>query len=683
MNIKFKKLISIFLVVVLFVGIVPMGESGEFNFSAFKLNVSAATTSQQNIVAWADYYYGITWTAQKTVSGWKGNYTYSKGSSYRLPYGQPVTKGKYIGYGVSVDDFLSATNDVDSVFYTTKSYYSGYSSNSVYYATDCSGFVSLCWGITRKTTASIPNCSTGLGKLSSSTVNKLQIGDCLNSTSDGHVVLVTDVVYSGDTVKTVEITEQTPPQLKRTTYTAGNLVSKYNSKGYSIYRYNGTVPAPPNTGNIWFHDITKPDNSSAGIEPDTTFSISGEYKFWFKESNDDPNYYIDLYIDDKIVADHIGSDSDGYVSYIINTAYLSNGGHEIKAVLTHSKGVETVVKKFIVRNNKCNIIFNANGGTTPTVSKTVTYNGTYGTLPTPTRTGYTFNGWYTATSGGTKITADTKVTITANQTLYAQWKCNHNYTSSITTQPTCLNTGVKTFTCSTCGNKYTETVPTKGHTPVTDKAVSATCTTAGKTEGSHCSVCNAVIKAQTTIPATGHRLGDWVLLINPTYDTEGLRVKKCTICSVVLESEAIPKLEGYLFEENQESTVINYETKTIYGLEEGVYDLEGYVEYEGCVLEYNPTAFGFGTGTKVDIVKDGEVVDTYTIIIFGDINGDGYVDSFDVPDVMAFVNYNSQYESGSVQEMAADINGDGFVDESDLFLIDLASTFAYTVEQSR
>lgn len=60
------------------------------------------------------------------------------------------------------------------------------------------------------------------------------------------------------------------------------------------------------------------------------------------------------------------------------------------------------------------VTFNANGGTTPTASKTVTYNSTYGTLPTPTRSGYTFDGWYTTTSGGTKITSSTTVQITSN-----------------------------------------------------------------------------------------------------------------------------------------------------------------------------------------------------------------------------------------------------------------------------
>ncbi len=74
--------------------------------------------------------------------------------------------------------------------------------------------------------------------------------------------------------------------------------------------------------------------------------------------------------------------------------------------------------------NSYTVTFDANGGTTPTASKSVTYASTYGTLPTPTRTGYTFNGWYTAKTSGTKIISTTTVSITAAQTLYAQWTAN-------------------------------------------------------------------------------------------------------------------------------------------------------------------------------------------------------------------------------------------------------------------
>lgn len=58
----------------------------------------------------------------------------------------------------------------------------------------------------------------------------------------------------------------------------------------------------------------------------------------------------------------------------------------------------------------------------------VTYNSTYGNLLnyTPTKAGYTFDGWYTAPIGGTKITSSTKVTITSNQNLYSHWTENNN-----------------------------------------------------------------------------------------------------------------------------------------------------------------------------------------------------------------------------------------------------------------
>ena len=73
------------------------------------------------------------------------------------------------------------------------------------------------------------------------------------------------------------------------------------------------------------------------------------------------------------------------------------------------------------QNEKYTVTFNANGGSVSTTSKTVTNGSTYGDLPTPTRSGYGFDGWYTVASGGTKITSSTKVSLSANQTLYAHW----------------------------------------------------------------------------------------------------------------------------------------------------------------------------------------------------------------------------------------------------------------------
>jgi uncharacterized repeat protein (TIGR02543 family) len=72
--------------------------------------------------------------------------------------------------------------------------------------------------------------------------------------------------------------------------------------------------------------------------------------------------------------------------------------------------------------NTYTITFDANGGDTPSLtSKQVTYDQIYGGLASVSRTGYTLNGWYTASTGGSLITPVTTVYIASDHTLYAQW----------------------------------------------------------------------------------------------------------------------------------------------------------------------------------------------------------------------------------------------------------------------
>ncbi len=67
------------------------------------------------------------------------------------------------------------------------------------------------------------------------------------------------------------------------------------------------------------------------------------------------------------------------------------------------------------------VSFNANGGSVSTSGMTVKKGSPYGTLPTPTRDYYTFDGWFTAANGGTQVTSSTTFTSSSNITLYAQW----------------------------------------------------------------------------------------------------------------------------------------------------------------------------------------------------------------------------------------------------------------------
>ena len=73
--------------------------------------------------------------------------------------------------------------------------------------------------------------------------------------------------------------------------------------------------------------------------------------------------------------------------------------------------------------NSYTLTYNPNGGSVSPTSKSLTYNSAYGTLPTPTRKGYAFTGWFTAASGGTKVSESTKMGA-GNITIYAHWKAN-------------------------------------------------------------------------------------------------------------------------------------------------------------------------------------------------------------------------------------------------------------------
>ena len=75
-------------------------------------------------------------------------------------------------------------------------------------------------------------------------------------------------------------------------------------------------------------------------------------------------------------------------------------------------------------NGVFTVSFNANEGVVNESSKTVVYGSTYGSLPTPTRDYYTFDGWYTAKTGGNKITESSVFNSAENITLYAHWTKN-------------------------------------------------------------------------------------------------------------------------------------------------------------------------------------------------------------------------------------------------------------------
>lgn len=92
--------------------------------------------------------------------------------------------------------------------------------------------------------------------------------------------------------------------------------------------------------------------------------------------------------------------------------------------------------------------------------------------------------------------------------------------------------------CTVCQAEEGEPL---GHKIVVDRAVKATCTTDGLTEGKHCRVCNTVIVEQKEIVADGHSHGSWKTVTEPTLIKAGEEEKRCTDCDKVLDSRTIEK----------------------------------------------------------------------------------------------------------------------------------------------
>lgn len=227
---------------------------------------ASLTTNQKNIVLrarqmaevlWTPLYWRYTWGGDDSsyVSSHSRTYVpdvngstgtggrFLAGHTYKgVPYSQAVYTG-YVGWDISIDNFVKAVNDSSSRFYSG---YSTYSRTAPYYGSDCSGFVSWAWDLSgRRTCTSLLNDSVYIGK----SLSSIQIGDCLNNPYS-HVVLITNIGYDANgNIVSVEITEQTPCKMRVTCYgellpgkvydgtgSLSYLNSYYLNGGYSIYR---------------------------------------------------------------------------------------------------------------------------------------------------------------------------------------------------------------------------------------------------------------------------------------------------------------------------------------------------------------------------------------------------------------------------------------------------------------
>ena len=157
------------------------------------------------------------------------------------------------------------------------------------------------------------------------------------------------------------------------------------------------------------------------------------------------------------------------------------------------------------------VTFDAGDGTVDPTSKTVTYDSTYGELPTPTLTGYTFDGWYL---GSTKITETSKVTTVGDHTLTAQWTINK---FTVTWKSQDGTTTIETDTLVPYGTSpsYNSATPTKARTAQYTYTFAGWATSANQESGTSASNLPKVTANVTYYAAFSKTINKYTLTVDP------------------------------------------------------------------------------------------------------------------------------------------------------------------------
>ena len=245
---------------------------------------------------------------------------------------------------------------------------------------------------------------------------------------------------TSDTIMATESDHNIYAHWKLTTYTV-----TYNGNKFSTTAkvQNGvTVTYDPNTSiltlngnptndivNLMLLNQTFNENDQFKITLDYisgTFTSSGEFTFSgdvviatdIKNSSNEnvsTRNWADIFLPTATISNPSG--------ILTTTSIGANEGSYLSVLLWMKSPSTTTFTNYKVKVN-----------ITKVDTKRVKYNHAYGTLgDTPTREGYTFDGWYTKEMGGTKVTSDTIVSAEGDHTLYAHWvssKPTYTYTGS-------------------------------------------------------------------------------------------------------------------------------------------------------------------------------------------------------------------------------------------------------------
>lgn len=162
-------------------------------------------------------------------------------------------------------------------------------------------------------------------------------------------------------------------------------VSTNSATVYARWEVSHTLTLDPNGGTISTPSVQVYEGQPIGTLPDPIFS---------------PNRFLGWYT-------------------------ASTGGTKVKPTDTYTWTTDTTIHAHWEAPHA--LTFNPTGGQTSEVSRSVFTGDALGTLPTATKSGYFFDGWWTAEEGGAEITPETVYTATADTTVYAHWSLDEQW----------------------------------------------------------------------------------------------------------------------------------------------------------------------------------------------------------------------------------------------------------------
>ena len=180
------------------------------------------------------------------------------------------------------------------------------------------------------------------------------------------------------------------------------------------------------------------------------------FKYWRDDPNDGSWWWYRIPVYRQTYKEYTGSDSSTtWSDWSVWTMIQYPTGDDRKAETRTVYRYKDSVQPFTVA-------FDPNGGSCDTASKSVIRGETYGQLPTATKAGADFDGWFTAKSGGDRITSTTRVTATGAHTLYAHWTENQ---TPVSPTPTATPTPTPTPTVTPTATPAPTATPTATPTP--------------------------------------------------------------------------------------------------------------------------------------------------------------------------------------------------------------------------